>query len=338
MLNRAELNLRAFFYLKTTLKKIASEKKMPNFLDNIPYADKIFKNPTNFQFINYILMRIQNKLKASIFDNVNNRYLVGFQKNHWGQLEFRKSKFIDNENNTFNADPFLIEHNGRHYCFVETFNYLDKKAKINVYELFDDNYKFLGTALEESFHLSFPYVFKANNDIYMIPESSKNLDIRLYKCVNFPLDWKLEKVLINKIDAADSLVIYKDTKWWMLTNEDPLFLGNHNYQMNIYYSNELVSDNWQPHKDNPIIMNSEKGRNGGILFNNQDVFRVSQQFGFYKKYGENFSIHKIENLNENNYSEKTISIHDKFFSEDILGSHHLHSDNSYSVFDIWKKY
>ena len=144
--------------------------------------------------------------------------------------------------------------------------------------------------------------------------------------------------MIDKIDAADSLVFYKDDKWWMLTNEDPLALGNHNYHMNIYYSNELVSDNWQPNKNNPIIMNSEKGRNGGILFNNQDVFRVSQQFGFYKKYGENFAIHKIENLNENTYSEKTISTHSKFFSEDILGSHHIHSNNTYSVFDIWKKH
>ena len=172
----------------------------------------------------------------------------------------------------------------------------------------------------------------------MIPESSKNLDIRLYKCIDFPLNWKLEKVLIDEIDAADSLVFYKDDKWWMLTNEDPMALGNHNYNLNIYYSNELVSDNWQPHKNNPIIMNSENGRNGGILFNNQDVFRVSQQFGFYKKYGENFSIHKIEILNESTYSEKTISTHSKFFSEDILGSHHFHSDNTYSVFDIWKKY
>jgi len=338
LLNRAELNLRAFFYLKETIKYISSKKMLPTFLDNSPYTDKIYKNPTNYQLFQYLYMRIQNKFKDSIFNNVKNRYLVGFQKNNWGQLEYRKSKFIDNDNNTFNADPFLIEHNGRHYCFVETFNYLEKKAKINVYELFDNNYEFLGTALEESFHLSFPYVFKANNDIYMIPESSKNLDIRLYKCIDFPLNWKLEKVLIDEIDAADSLVFYKDDKWWMLTNEDPMALGNHNYNLNIYYSNELVSDNWQPHKNNPIIMNSENGRNGGILFNNQDVFRVSQQFGFYKKYGENFSIHKIEILNESTYSEKTISTHSKFFSEDILGSHHFHSDNTYSVFDIWKKY
>ena len=338
LLNRAELNLRAFFYLKETIKQISIKKMLPTFLDNIPYTDKIYKSPTNYQLFKYLYMRIQNKLNDSIFNNVNNRYSVGFQKNHWGHLEYRKSKFIDNEHNTFNADPFLLEHNGRHYCFVETFNYLKKKAKINVYELFDNNYEFLGTALEESFHLSFPYVFKSNNEIYMIPESSKNLDIRLYKCIDFPLNWKLEKVLIDKIDAADSLVFYKDDKWWMLTNEDPLALGNHNYNMNIYYSNELVSDNWQPHKNNPIIMNSEKGRNGGILFNNQDVFRVSQQFGFYKKYGENFAIHKIENLNENAYSEKTISTHSKFFSEDILGSHHIHSNNTYSVFDIWKKH
>ena len=338
LLNRAELNLRSYFYLKQALKELATNRELPKFLKNTPYTDKVYRNPTNYQLIKYILMRIQNKLSDLNFNNKSNRYQVGFQKNTWGNLEYRKSIFIENKEGTFNADPFVIEKDNKSYCFVECFDYSEKKAKINVYELSEKEYTFIGTALEESFHLSFPYIFEFNNDIYMIPESSKNRDIRLYKCSNFPLEWNLEEVLINDIDAADTMILRKDKMWWMLTNEDPLFLGNHNYQMNIYYSKELVSDNWQPHKNNPIIMNSEKGRNGGILFNNQDIFRVSQKFGFYKKYGENFAIHKIENLSENTYSEKTISIHNKFFNEDILGSHHLHSDNTYSVFDVWKKY
>ena len=48
-----------------------------------------------------------------------------------------------------------------------------------MYELSEKEYVFIGTALEESFHLSFPYIFEFNNDIYMVPESSKNRDIRL---------------------------------------------------------------------------------------------------------------------------------------------------------------
>ncbi len=337
LLNRAELNLRSYFYLKQTLKKIATNQKLPNFIKNVPYTDKVYRNPTNYQLIKYILMRIQNKLNDLNFNNKNNRYQVGFQKNTWGNLEYRKSIFIENEEGTFNADPFVIEKDNKNFCFVECFNYSEKKAKINVYELSEKGYVFLGTALEESFHLSFPYIFEFNNEIYMVPESSKNSDIRLYKCQNFPLDWRLQKVLIDNIDAADSMIFQKDNKWWLMTNEDPLRLNNHNYQMNLYYSENLLDGEWISHKNNPIIMDSNKARNAGLVFDGSDVFRVSQAFGFYKKYGENFSLNKIEMLDTNNYLETMFSVHRKFFDKRILGSHHLHSNNIFSVFDIWKK-
>tara|TARA_E500000331_G_scaffold219370_1_gene210275 strand:- start:825 stop:2477 length:1653 start_codon:yes stop_codon:yes gene_type:complete len=337
LLNRAELNLRSYFYLKQALKELATNRELPKFLKNIPYTDKVYRNPTNYQLIKYILMRIQNKLNDLNFNNKSNRYQVGFQKNTWGNLEYRKSIFIENKEGTFNADPFVIEKDNKSYCFVECFDYSEKKAKINVYELSEKEYTFIGTALEESFHLSFPYIFEFNNDIYMIPESSKNRDIRLYKCNNFPLEWNLEEVLINDIDAADTMILRKDNKWWMMTNEDPLKLNNHNYQMNIYYSDNLLNGKWISHKNNPIIMDSNKARNAGLVFDEDSIFRVSQAFGFYKKYGENFSLNKIEFLDTNNYSEKTFSTHTKFFNKSILGSHHLHSNNIFSVFDIWKK-
>lgn len=337
LLNRAELNLRSYFYLKQTLKKIATNQKLPNFIKNVPYTDRVYRNPTNYQLIKYILMRIQNKLNDLNFNNKNNRYQVGFQKNTWGNLEYRKSIFIENEEGTFNADPFVIEKDNKNFCFVECFNYSEKKAKINVYELSEKGYVFLGTALEESFHLSFPYIFEFNNEIYMVPESSKNRDIRLYKCQNFPLDWRLQEVLIDNIDAADSMIFQKDNIWWLMTNEDPLRLNNHNYQMNLYHSESLLDGEWISHKNNPIIMDSNKARNAGLVFDGSDVFRVSQAFGFYKKYGENFSLNKIEMLDTNNYLETMFSVHRKFFDKHILGSHHLHSNNIFSVFDIWKK-
>ena len=337
LLNRAELNLRSYFYLKQTLKKIATNQKLPNFIKNVPYTDRVYRNPTNYQLIKYILMRIQNKLNDLNFNNKNNRYQVGFQKNTWGNLEYRKSIFIENEEGTFNADPFVIEKDNKNFCFVECFNYSEKKAKINVYELSEKGYVFLGTALEESFHLSFPYIFEFNNEIYMVPESSKNRDIRLYKCQNFPLDWRLQEVLIDNIDAADSMIFQKDNIWWLMTNEDPLRLNNHNYQMNLYHSENLLDGEWISHKNNPIIMDSNKARNAGLVFDGSDVFRVSQAFGFYEKYGENFSLNKIEMLDTNNYLETMFSVHRKFFDKHILGSHHLHSNNIFSVFDIWKK-
>ena len=110
-----------------------------------------------------------------------------------------------------------------------------------------------------------------------------------------------------------------------------------NTGLNLYHSESLLDGEWISHKNNPIIMDSNKARNAGLVFDGSDLFRVSQAFGFYKKYGENFSLNKIEMLDTNNYLETTFSVHRKFFDKHILGSHHLHSNNIFSVFDIWKK-
>ena len=78
LLNRAELNLRSYFYLKQALKELATNRELPKFLKNIPYTDKVYRNPTNYQLIKYILMRIQNKLNDLNFNNKNNRYQVNW--------------------------------------------------------------------------------------------------------------------------------------------------------------------------------------------------------------------------------------------------------------------
>jgi hypothetical protein len=195
----------------------------------------------------------------------------------------------------------------------------------------------LGIALKEDFHLSFPYIFEFKENVYMIPESAKNKDIRLYKSVNFPFDWELEEVLIDNIDAADSLVFHHNKKWWLFTNVDPLMKGDHNFQLDIYYSDSLLKGDWIPHKQNPVILEPTFARNGGILFSEDNIYRVGQKFGFYKKYGLGFSIRKILHLDEESYIESEEVSYEDYYSSEIIGSHHIHSNSIYTVFDIWKK-
>ena len=53
----------------------------------------------------------------------------------------------------------------------------------------------LGTALEEPWHLSYPFVYSWNGSVYMVPESSSQGVLNLYRATDFPLHWKLVKVL-----------------------------------------------------------------------------------------------------------------------------------------------
>ena len=336
-LNRAELNLRATSYLKMIIIYLLKNQELPDFKDSMPFTTKLNTNPTNKEMLTYFIKRFKNRKIDKKYNNADNTYGVGFQKTQWGKMEYRKAHFIENPPNHFLADPFVYRFKGEDYCFVEAFNYLEKKAQIDVYKLIEDKYEYLGIALKEDFHLSFPYIFEFKENVYMIPESAKNKDIRLYKAVNFPFDWELEEVLIDNIDAADSLVFHHNKKWWLFTNVDPLMKGDHNFQLDIYYSDSLLKGDWIPHKQNPVILEPTFARNGGILFSEDNIYRVGQKFGFYKKYGLGFSIRKILHLDEESYIESEEVSYEDYYSSEIIGSHHIHSNSIYTVFDIWKK-
>lgn len=67
-------------------------------------------------------------------------------------------------------------------------------------------FKHLGLALDEPWHLSYPFVFEHGGQMYMVPEGSKSGALRLYKATKFPLDWAQEQVLIPEPLVDPSLV------------------------------------------------------------------------------------------------------------------------------------
>ena len=56
---------------------------------------------------------------------------------------------------------------------------------------------------------------------------------------------------------------------------------------------------------NPIIFDSKTARNGGMILENGELFRVYQRQGL-DNYGEGFGVAKITNINEHEYSEERL--------------------------------
>ena len=132
-------------------------------------------------------------------------------------------------------------------------------------ELSPNGEEYLGIALEDDFHLSYPFVFECDGDLFMCPETHARKDIRLYRCREFPLKWELEIILMNNVDAADTSIFKKDGKWWMFTNLCSARIGDHNSELHIFSSTDLLKGHWTPHSMNPVIFDAERGRNGGLI-------------------------------------------------------------------------
>ena len=56
----------------------------------------------------------------------------------------------------------------------------------------------------------------------------------------------------------------------------------------------------------------------------------------YTLFASIISIRKILELTKDSYIEEEIASYENFYSENILGSHHLSSNNLFTVFDVWK--
>ncbi|MCK4810119.1 MAG: hypothetical protein KAS99_04195 [Candidatus Omnitrophica bacterium] len=207
-------------------------------------------------------------------------------------------KNVGCRNTKFVADPFLVFEKGTYYMFFETLT--SKGGNIGLATSIEGiNWEYQKVVLKEPFHLSYPCVFKYENQYYMIPESAEDKSIRLYKSENFPYKWKLVKKILTGNDFVDSTIFYYNDKWWLFTTISPSTL-------NLYYA--LTPDGpWTLHPKSPIIKNDRsKTRSGGNILNiNGKLIRVAQNG--YPRYGSSLRGFEILELTTNKYIEKEIN-------------------------------
>ena len=108
------------------------------------------------------------------------------------------------------ADPMLVDTDDKTYLFYEAV--LGNKGHIEVAEVLDDCT--LGdpvVILQDDCHYSYPFVFRYNDEWYMIPESSAVTEVRLYRAAAFPEKWELSTVLLHE-KAVDTTVFEQNGK------------------------------------------------------------------------------------------------------------------------------
>ncbi|KAL3523534.1 hypothetical protein ACH5RR_016368 [Cinchona calisaya] len=209
----------------------------------------------------------------------------------------------------FVADPFLYVQGDVLYLFFETKNSITMQGDIGVARSVDKGatWQQLGIALDEDWHLSYPYVFDYNGNIYMMPEGSAKGDLRLYRAVNFPMEWTLDKIIMKK-PLVDSFIIPHGGRYWLFGSDHSGIGTKKNGQLEIWYSSSPLGP-WRPHKKNPIY-NTDKSkgaRNGGRPFvHNGNLYRIGQDCG--DTYGRRIRVFKVEVLTPDEFQEVEVSL------------------------------
>lgn len=324
-------------FFHSVIEDITSNKLL-SIIPKQPYSYPLYTTPSVFQSIAYIIKTMKIFLEKIFIRLVgkSNRWGIAYQfTKSWRDVALWRSTKIVNPKNRFLADPFVIYQNNEHYCFVEDYDYLKKKGIISVYKITQDSNIELGAALIEDFHLSYPYLFKFKDQLYMCPETSAKNEIRIYKCIDFPLKWEYHKTIMKNVSAVDTTIFPYGDKWWMFTNLNKSSVEDHESQLHIYYALDPFTENWMPHDKNPVIFDPLKARNGGLIIEDKMIYRTYQRQGF-DLYGEALGVAKINKLTASEYSEDVLfNVKPRFF-KNIKGTHTYNFDKGLLVFDYVK--
>lgn len=151
---------------------------------------------------------------------VFNKLFVGGDWNVF--LQKNEDKFlILPEKGFWYADPFLFKHNNKIYLFVEAFEKKKELGRIGFLSS-DDNFSKLNILISNQYHYSFPNVFSYKDNIYMIPESSEEHAVYLYKFDSFPLS-PLRVARLLSGEYVDTSLIKKEEEFCIFSSYDNQF-------------------------------------------------------------------------------------------------------------------
>jgi len=334
-LNLAKIYEIANPFFHQVLEDITSGNPKLEAQDKAPYSHCLYTAPNLLQIANYLLKtlfvlsaKVSRKIQRKAF-----RWGVAYQfSTSWNDVTLWRSQKITNPKNRFLADPFVIKKGDAHFCFVEDYDYRTQKGSISAYKIYSSGHESVGVVLDEDFHLSYPFIFEYDNDIYMCPETHEKKEIRIYKCLEFPNKWEFHKTLMRDVSAVDTNIFEYNGKWWLFTNFERSVVEDHDCQLHIFYSDSPLTDKWVAHEANPVIFDPLLARNGGIIINDSEVYRVFQRQGF-DMYGEACGIAKIVNLSATDYKEEVCATIEPKFFNNIKGTHTYNFNSNLIVLD-----
>jgi hypothetical protein len=147
-------------------------------------------------------------------------------------------------------------------------------------------------------------VFEWQDQYYMIPETRENRTLELYRCVSFPFEWELDRVLMKDLVAVDATLAQIDDRWWLFVNI-AVEGASTNDELHLFYSESPLGP-WHPHRGNPVKSDVRSSRPAGKLFYWRGaLYRPAQDSS--AAYGHAISINKIERLSVDEFAEVEIS-------------------------------
>lgn len=314
---------------ETFLARVKEENAHLQFYDR-----RLYKVPTNSERSVLLWKKLLQKVRRKWDDTFYFRqWFLLYDIGERMSTSLWHFKRITPPKDRFWADPFIVARDNKYYVFIEEFLFSEKKGHISLIVMNKDgSWEMPVRVLEASYHLSYPFVFEFENNLYMIPESYDNQTVELYRCTAFPRKWEFQKNLMEKCGAIDTTLFQWQGKWWMFANQIETAGASFCDELFLYYSDSPFSENWTPHPRNPIVSDVRSARPAGRLFvRNGRLYRPSQNSS--RHYGYGFNICEITKLTETEYEEKIVSRVEPNWDQNIVSTHTINYEDGLTIVD-----
>ena len=199
----------------------------------------------------------------------------------------------------FVADPFVLRENGAWYLFFEVLNATVNRGEIGLATSRDGlAWRYEGIVLREPQHLSYPYVFRSQGAIYMVPETNEAGAVQLYRAEPFPGRWRPVATLFEA-EAVDSSIVHHADTWWLFTCTTPRAQDC----LRLFYADSLESS-WTEHPRSPIVDGDKSAARpaGRVVVDGDRIVRYAQDCR--DGYGMGIVAFEIEGLTRSAYAER----------------------------------
>jgi hypothetical protein len=200
------------------------------------------------------------------------------------------------------ADPFGLEERGALHVFFEDYDQVMATGIISHVEVrADGDCSPPEPILDPGCHASYPYLLRAEDAVWMVPETADAREVRLYRAVDFPTRWELETVLLKDVQVSDPTIVERDGRWWLFGTTRGRGVDD---ALRIWYAPRLTGP-WSLHAIDPVKVDARSSRPAGTPFIMEGkLHRPAQDCS--ERYGGQVVVNRVELLNERQYAERPI--------------------------------
>ncbi|MGY2047803.1 glucosamine inositolphosphorylceramide transferase family protein [Methylobacterium sp. JK268] len=241
--------------------------------------------------------------------------------------------WVPDDGRRFLADPFLIAHRGRTWLFCEEFPYATRTGIISACEIDADGVAGpMRPVLESGSHLSYPFVFAQDGEVWMIPESLAAGEVVLYRATAFPFGWQPERRLLDGIAAADATPILHEGRLWLFASLVGEPGGSSWDALGLFHAPNLGAA-FSAHPLNPVLVDAAAARPAGRMYRQGGrLMRLAQDCR--ARYGAATTVAVIDRLDPEGYAQTVTHRIAPPSSWNAAGLHTIDVGGGYEAIDL----